>query len=115
VDRCTQETFTLADSEWFAAVEAALNQTAASSTAPAGEQQQQPRRWVQLRSEETFQRCELASIVQVSECAAARVRSLRVTLDLTPTPNRWPLAGHHDGAGCGGCQRVRDGLHGVPA
>jgi hypothetical protein len=66
VDRCTQQAFASAERDWFAAVEAALNQTV-SSTAALADEPQQPRRWVQLRSEDTFQRCDLASIVQVSE------------------------------------------------
>lgn len=87
VNRCTQEAFASAEREWFAAVEATLNQTA-SSTTIAADERQQPRRWVQLRSEDTFQRCELASIVQVIEgCRRPCAFSAGVAVTAPPPPN----------------------------
>jgi hypothetical protein len=56
VERCTQAAFAAAESAWAAEVHGSLRRA-------------NPRRpWLQLRAEDTFQRCTLASIVQVGVC-----------------------------------------------
>jgi hypothetical protein len=56
VERCTQAAFAAAESAWAAEVHGSLRRA-------------NPRRpWLHLRAEDTFQRCTLASIVQVGVC-----------------------------------------------